>query len=511
MASSSGDADYGSTSGSTHKLGLTMECGGYPDDSDLEDRTAKRGMSWQNAAWVINASVIGMGVLTIPSTFALLGWLVGLVSLVACLLANIIVAQVMMEVQELHPRAITLADAAQIASGGSRTVKVVFRSVLYAEKLACTCAYVTLMADTLGSVFYSVHWCEATWSVIIVVLFLPLMQLKNLQETFFLNIVNFVTILAVVILTCILVSTTPRTEPAITSWLPASDFRTAFGALSMLVFAYSGNWMYFELMAEMTEPKKFLKAFSIAGPTQVGLYALIGCVCYGVMGRSVPASVVEVLRFGPFMRAIAFLLTVHIICGTGTNIIVLIRFFHSRVSPQDVNEDTTRANVVRTVIYFCILSGTFLVSLTIGEFREVITLIGAMFEAPISFICPFVIYEGVMRGRPPRRTWSSRLVWVAAFLIAIFGVFVMIFGVIDAVAHLQHLPPRHSGLFSCNCEGLWDTCDCSRERMPAGACKVPASSMAELRSVAQMPIGLQDMVDPQREWLLLPALDQQSP
>jgi len=467
------------------------------EDSDLEDRMADRNISWISAAWVINASVLGMGVLTIPRCFATLGWLFGFVALVVCLLANVLVAHIMLEVQALHPRAISLADAAQIASGGSRMVKVVFRNLLYAEKLACTCAFMNLMADTLGSTFYAVHWCEVTWCGLIVIIFLPLMQLKNLHETFVVNLVNFTTILAVVILSCGVILASPRTGPADTTFLPAApSFQSAFGAISMMVFAYSGNWMYFELMAEMKQPRDFLKAFTIAGPTQIGLYTVIGCICYGVMGRSVPSSVLEALHFSPMMSLISFLLTIHIICGTGTNLIVLIRFFHSRISPKDLNADTTRANIVRTMIFLFIICGALLVSLTIRSIGAIVTLIGAVFEAPLNFVSPFVIYAGIMRGRPPRRTWSSRFVWVGGFLIAVFGMLTMIFGVMDAVAHLER---AHSGsggsLFACNCEGLWDTCECSANRMPAGVCppgsKVmhskPRQHKKEFSSVSEQP------------------------
>mmetsp|Transcript_132931 Transcript_132931/g.413304 ORF Transcript_132931/g.413304 Transcript_132931/m.413304 type:complete len:515 (-) Transcript_132931:86-1630(-) len=475
------------------------------EDSDPEDRMSERNISWQSAAWVINASVIGMGVLTIPSCFATLGWLCGMVALVVCLFANVLVAHIMMEVQALHPNAISLADAAQVASGGSRTVKVVIRNVLYTEKLACTCAFMNLMADTLGSAFYSVHWCEVTWVGLLIIIFFPLMQLKNLHETFFLNVVNFVTILGVVALTCVDVATSPTTSRAPTSWHPvAHDFQTAFGSISMMVFAYSGNWMYFELMAEMREPGKFLKSFTIAGPTQVGLYALIAGICYGFMGSAVPASVVEGLRFGPLMRTISFLLALHVICGTGTNLIILIRFFHSRVSPKTLNEESTRANVIRTAIYLIIICSTCVVSLSVNNFGAIVSLIGALFEAPINFVLPFLIYAGVMRGQPRSRTWSNCFVLLGAGLIAAFGLVTMVMGVSNALPKLGGSSASPGGLLACNCQGLWDTCQCSPERMPSGACLADGSGRATtLTASMRWPSSFEEHMVMQQPWLPL--------
>mmetsp|Transcript_36012 Transcript_36012/g.83779 ORF Transcript_36012/g.83779 Transcript_36012/m.83779 type:complete len:500 (-) Transcript_36012:119-1618(-) len=456
-------------------------------DSDVEDRMPMREVSWVDAAWIINASVIGMGVLTIPSCFATLGWLCGGIALVVCLLANVLVARIMLEIHELHPRAISLADAAQIASGGRRSVKVLFRTVLYAEKLACTVAFVNLLADTLGSAFYSIHWCEVSWCGIVVLVFLPLTKLKNLNETFWLNIVNFTSIVAVVVFTCGLVVMSASLGTGRTSWLPAAASpQEALGAVSMMVFAYSGNWMYFELMAEMREPRQFMKAFTIAGPTQLGLYTCCGAVCYGVLGQAVPDSIIEVLEFGPLMRIVSILLALHILCGTGTNMVILIRFFHSRISPKDLNSDTLRAGLIRTVLYLLIICGTLLVSLALQGFGSIVMFIGAVFEAPINFVCPFIIYAGV-KGRKSLRSWSARLTWFGALFVAVMGLVVMIFGVSDAVNSLHTSGQRP---FSCNCQGIWDTCSCSPSRMPAGTC--PSAHTAP-PLVPIMSVGQRDL------------------
>jgi len=439
------------------------------EDSDPEDRMAERSLSWMGAAWVVNASVIGMGVLTIPRCFATLGWLCGWATLVVCLLANILVAHIMLEIREVHPQAISLADAAQCACDGSRSVKVTLRTVLFAEKLACTCAFVNLMVDTLGSAFYSLRWCEVSWCGVIVLIFLPLMRLKSLSETHGLNLVNFASILIVVALTCVAVLQEAGAGGA-TSWRPAArDFSDAIGAVSMLVFSFSGNWMYFELMAEMRQPRDFIKCFGVAGPTQLGLYGLMGGVGYAALGDAAPTSMVEALRFSWLMRVISLVLTVHIVCGTATNLVVLTRFFHSRVSPGDVNCSTARAQLVRGSIFLAVISGAVLVTLMIQSLGPIVTLIGALFEAPISFILPMAIYAGVMRGQPPKQGWGPRLLWLGGAAIAAFGAVTMVFGVMDAVRSFK---PSSRHPFACNCEGIWDTCECSPSRMSPGACGV---------------------------------------
>lgn len=460
----------------------------YPDsDADsVDDRMADKTMSWPVAAWAINASVIGMGVLTIPRCFVTLGWVCSFLGLLVCFSANVFVASVMQEIQLEHPRAISLADAVEIACGGSRKAKLGIRLLLYTEKWACTCAYVHLMAKTLGSAFYTVHWCEAAWCGIVVLIFMPLMRIRNIQETHWMNVVNFTTITFALLITCLGLRHVTPEEPVVTHWYPAaSGFGEFFGAISMMVFAFSGNWMYFELMAEMDRPQDFLKAFTIAGPTQVGMYCVTGIAGYVTFGQAVPFSIMDTLRFGFPMRLAALFLAVHIMAGTGTNSVILARFVHSRISPKDVNEDTPRAQMIRFGIYITMFGGCGIISLTVESFGSMISLIGAMFEAPISFILPMVVYAAIVRQRPQREGWTLGSVcrFAASAVIVVFGVLTTAFGVAHA---LQGFHASHGLSFACSCADMWDLCECSPQRMPVGACAA-VSDVVTRRDLAFLP------------------------
>lgn len=450
--------------------GLSSKAHPDSDADSVDDRMADKTMSWPVAAFAINASVIGMGVLTIPRCFATLGWVCSFLGLLVCFSANVFVASVMQDIQLEHPRAISLADAVEIACGGSRRAKLGIRLLLYTEKWACTCAYVHLMAKTLGSAFYSVHWCEAAWSGIVILLFMPLMRIRNIQETHWMNVANFVTITLALLITCLGLRHVAPGEPAVTHWYPAAaGFQEFFGSISMMVFAFSGNWMYFELMAEMRRPQDFLKAFTIAGPTQLGLYCVTGIAGYVTFGQAVPFSIMDTLQFGFPMRLGSLFLAVHIMAGTGTNSVILARFFHSRISPKDVNEDTPRAQMIRFGIYVVMFGGCGFVSLTVQSFGSLISLIGAMFEAPISFILPMAAHAAIVRQRPRREglTLGSVFYFAAGAAIVVFGVLTTAFGVAHAFqgAHVGH------GLsFSCSCADMWDSCECSPNRMPVGMC-----------------------------------------
>jgi len=58
-------------------------------------------------------------------------------------------------------------------------------------------------------------------------------------------------------------------SPHLSPSLPISqglDFTAVFGGATNLVYAYAGQWMYFEMMTEMEAPADFPKAFLLPGP-----------------------------------------------------------------------------------------------------------------------------------------------------------------------------------------------------------------------------------------------------
>lgn len=429
-------------------------------------RIPLRRLTWFNASWLVNASVLGIGVLCIPYCFAQLGWVLGCVLLAVCLLGNIFIAYLMREVQQENPLAITLADAAYFAAGRSEAAKLTVRWVLYAEKLAASFPAAALVAQTLGSSFYMTHWCHPVWCGVAFVLFMIFSQQKSLSETAWMNIANILALIAAVGIAAYGMVQVAPPGPETSIGLPGSvGVLGIFNAIATLVFAFSGNWMYFEVMAEMTKPQDFMKAFTIAGPVQLGLYAFIGVIGYAAWGHSVPTSIIDTMQFGPILRVVSFLLAVHVCFSSIISTQILVRFFHSRLSLKDLNEDTAHARAVRASLTGAIYSTCMLVAIALPSFGTLVAILGALFEAPISFVLPVGIYLGIMRQKGRRVPWS---IWIAGSLVALCGLATTCLGLIGALAAVSSSTMVRP--FSCGCEGMWDTCECSPHRMPEGTC-----------------------------------------
>mmetsp|Transcript_133776 Transcript_133776/g.286103 ORF Transcript_133776/g.286103 Transcript_133776/m.286103 type:complete len:474 (-) Transcript_133776:48-1469(-) len=433
-----------------------------------------RHLDWMGAIGAINASVIGIGVLAVPHSFTKLGWVLSAVMLVLCLAGNCFVAYLMREVQRLEPLALSMADAAYLAAGEREGARLFVQVILYSEKVAGLCPALALLATTLGSAFYKVHICHGWWCLIIMSVLVPAGQLKTIRETSWLNILNLKTIFAAAICTLVgLASSAPEvSERHLWPLMDSERPLEFFGAINVIVFAYAGNWLYFEVMAEMENPNDFMKSFAVAGPVQLGLYALVGGLGYAFWGANLPASMVDALRFGGLMRVTAFLLVVHILAGTVTGSVIVFRFLVSRVSVEDFSKDTAHSRLVRFILVATVWGLVLVVVLAVPSFGSLVSLLGALFEAPISFILPVITYAGVAHRHREREGSPPVWVWIVGTLVATIGAVITVLGTIEAIGGLGL---AKTAPFSCVCEGIWDTCGCSSSRMAPQICHLASS------------------------------------
>ena len=136
----------------------------------------------------------------------------------------------------------------------------------------------------------------------------------------------------------------PCTDATHFTWPSTFDFTVVLGAITNIVYAYAGHWMYFEIMAEMREPKDFPKIFIVNGcvdstktrntdvgvnqcgcgcgcffvwcvcrPVMVLMYLLVACTGYYFSGNLTPANFVDSIDFAPTsLFTVSVMLFVHV-------------------------------------------------------------------------------------------------------------------------------------------------------------------------------------------------------
>ena len=119
------------------------------------------------------------------------------------------------------------------------------------------------MGKTLGSALFSVHMCSPLWTLIGAAALLPIIQLRTLNSTTVLCVINMISIMVAIALVIAGLVTQGR-GPEVKSPIVAEDltFLGFMQSLSAIFFAFGGQFMFYELMSEMKEFTDFPKSES---------------------------------------------------------------------------------------------------------------------------------------------------------------------------------------------------------------------------------------------------------
>jgi amino acid permease len=234
---------------------------------------------WQHASLIITGEVLGTGILALPHAMVSLGWVYGLGSCVIFALSAVYSGLLLARVQAMYPGAGGYASMAH-RLGGWRFGCFTNCAILFNWSFLLP-YYLMASANGLVIAFYDIDACYWQWAVLVMIVLLPLLQIRTLHGLRFLALVSDVVVM--VCLAMILFSlfwnaptSPPNPLPAISGaghsgaegdnltsfWPPPTDggVLARYGSMASFVFAYQGQSMFFEIMKEMERPASFPKA-----------------------------------------------------------------------------------------------------------------------------------------------------------------------------------------------------------------------------------------------------------
>mmetsp|Transcript_109094 Transcript_109094/g.336769 ORF Transcript_109094/g.336769 Transcript_109094/m.336769 type:complete len:450 (+) Transcript_109094:2-1351(+) len=292
---------------------------------------------------------------------------------------------------------LTMGEAARIL-GGNRVAAAIY-GIVYGFAFLGQSSYLLVLGQTLQGVLYEYEVCLSTAVLASCGICLPfLISVRDLAESVRLCLINLLLILAVLGIVMFQQAQNGRHE-GVRTFLFAEDLTvfTAFGAMTNVLFSYTGHWLYFELMSEMREPEHFPRVFRINAPVQVGLYMLVACWGYYYAGDTAAGYFLDNLPNGFAYRCASALLFVHVIVSFLIKNVVLVRYLHSLVSPSRAarrwpEPGGARAHAEYVCLAVLMLMSCFFVANAIPFFMEFLGLIGGFLSGPISFLLPVVFY-----------------------------------------------------------------------------------------------------------------------
>lgn len=281
-------------------------------------------VGWLGTTVLMLKTQIGLGVLSIPSAFDILGLVPGVIILLVVAVITTWSDYMIGVFKLLHPTVYSIDDAGGLMFGHIGRVMLGFsfclcRSFLQRKRLFSDHTDWTFVAGSgilgisIGLNAVSTHGtCTAVFVAIATVVSFVLGSIRTLGRISWLAWVGFTCILTAsglihykspssnltcftVLIVTIAVGIQDRPSAAPQSGPWKSDYKIvnnpsfsdAMSAVSSIVFAYAGTPAFFAIVSEMRDPRKYTRSLLLCQGGVTAIYITIGCVVYYYCGSYV--------------------------------------------------------------------------------------------------------------------------------------------------------------------------------------------------------------------------------
>merc|ERR1711959_737599 len=344
--------------------------------------------------------LVGTGALGLPYTFAKVGWGVGVALLLAFMALSVYSGVLLWRLGMSHPGSITYGDLAGKVMGDNLWRGLIFFFV-YTAFIGNMAINVLVSLDSTSNAF---GWgAKDTVNIAIVAaIILPLSQLRTLHSVSYAGLLSAAAVTAtfgLILYRCAEVrahqETPPRTEIVSTS----SSFVEAFSASTAAVFAFGGQGLFLETMAEIKDARDFRFSLLITSAVILCCYSVTTLSIYFTFGEDVKPNAMDMLRPGTLSTRVASgAMFLHVLARYLLANQVICRAAHTRIAPQSVNKGGTREALEWLGITSFALALSFIWAVAVPDLSSLMGIIGSLTTAPLSFGFPAWFYLRWAKG-----------------------------------------------------------------------------------------------------------------
>ncbi|TKA26477.1 hypothetical protein B0A50_05314 [Salinomyces thailandicus] len=300
---------------------------GHEEGHDIKYKT----LSWQLVAVLMIAEIVSNGMLSLPSSLAVVGIVPGLIIIIFLGVFATYTSWLLVKFKMNHPEVHNMGDAGYILFGPVGRELLAFGTVVFAvfatggQLLAGQIALAALSDNKLCLMLYT-----GIFAIPTLICSFP----RTLDGLSWLSIPSVLSIMVAGIVGMVGAGTHP--EPGRTvSVAESSSFYTAFISITNPVFAYAGHFMFFIMVSEMKKPQHAMRAAYTLQSFATTYYAVFAAVVYVYIGNSVASPAFSSLepKWQKAAYGIAipnFLIAGSLYAHTASKLVFVRLFRHSR-------------------------------------------------------------------------------------------------------------------------------------------------------------------------------------
>ncbi|KAK2614655.1 hypothetical protein N8I77_001461 [Diaporthe amygdali] len=453
---SANESQQGSGSG---MFGQT-EVGEVTDWNDLEKRKAAEGhanfhrLGWKRLTVVLIVEAIALGSLSIPSAFASLGMVAGVILCVSLGFIAIYTSYVVGQVKLAFPHITHYADAGQLLMGkfGYELVGVMFALQL----IFLVGSHSLTGAIAFGNITDN-GACSLVFGIVSAIILLLLALPPSFAEVAILGYIDFVSIILAIGIT--IIGTGVQQSQGM---IPESDwsawpkegltFVEAFIAVGNIIFAYSFAVCQFSFMDEMHTPRDFVKSIWWLGMIEIVIYTVTGALIYVFVGQSVKSP--ALLSAGDLLSKIAFGVALPVIFISGSiNGTTAGRYIHGRMYKDSVIRFiNTKMGWITWIVLIAIITFiAWVIAEAIPFFSDLLSICSCLFISGFTFYFPaWMWFKLIKKGK-----WYSKenlLLAISNAIIFVIGMIILVAGTYSSVQDIidQYRAGTVRGAFTCS-------------------------------------------------------------
>jgi hypothetical protein len=466
MTSVAGEKDIKRAENVDFEVGSVDEKRKQPADvfAQTEDGPDFRGVSTFGAAALIIKSQFGLGVLGLPATFQVLGFVPGLVSL--CVLCCLITwtGVVIGKFRLNHPEVHTIADSAYILFGRfGRELMGVAQWLYYTLSFGSALITLGIAFNSLSDQALCITGWLGIWSAICLVIGLVLRTMKVLQWSGYVAVVSIFAGVWIVSIACLAQSTpaaAPVGEPIVKNVkavATGASYSSIAAAVATQLYSLAGTTSFFVVHAEMKDQTKYVRSLLLGQGFVVFNYLANSCIVYAKVGDYVASPalgsagpLIMKVAYGVALPALIFtaIFQVHIAAKYG--MVRILRGTSHLQRNSLVHWATWGGMWVFTVVIGFVVAGC------IPFFNNLVGLAGALFGTSFALIVPgfMTLYEmtngyytepgarhnPILWLRASQKNWTSSkkniILATVSWICIIVGFYIGITGVYGSVTSI---------------------------------------------------------------------------
>ena len=408
-----------------------------------------RQTGWINVIFIILADLVGTGVMSLPKDFADIGYIPGVLILAVFGALTFFSGILLWRMHMTYPSGITYGNLAD-AIGGVHLKRTLFCFVFgyFAFVLVI---YIKNVAIALQNIFWMFDVCRYWFALAALGILIPLCQLRTLHSVSFAGMVSMLMIILVV---CMLTFDAYATwddrikEEVVVAPVINPGFTTYLSTLIDLVFAYGGQGLYLEVMAEMKNPVDFKKSLYFISSSMVVFYLWSATSLYLRYGHFSQGSILYTIRGSAFKSVASVFFFVHVCISFCLIAQVVNRALHVRIAPKSVNKGDRTETIQWFCISVCTAVAAWLVCMIVPFITDIQNIISAVCTGPLTYFFPAFLY--VLSCRKQGHAISKVWEWpILAFMMVIGVVFASAGTVTSFMTFADNLRTEHAHPFSC--------------------------------------------------------------